>query len=146
MLPGSISRSILFVISFAPINSTTLSEFHNQFQFHVHPAPAGLILLLSFSFSYISHMCMYRHSALRPHVWKAKIYDLFPAIGGWSFATGDNRESFCLLVAIEALNKSNVITESYPRHIYFLRYRLVSTGCRRLILHSSTCARERDIG
>lgn len=100
-------------------------------------------------------MCMYNHSApiyvLTYGKLKEKLRSL-PAIGGWSLATGDNREfSFFFFSSPPDLRSfvtiSNVAVSRVLRtRIFFTisaRYRSVSAGYRRLILHSSTCARGR---
>lgn len=91
LLCGSIYRSILFVIPFVPIDSTTLSEFHCQFQFHVchvHPAPLAYSITFLFRIFHICVCIITLPFVLTYEKLKEKLRPS-PGIGGWNFATGD---------------------------------------------------------
>lgn len=120
---------------------------------HVHPAPAGLILLLSFFFFvYFTHMCIVLSPPpLVPPYGKLKEkLQSFPAIGGWSFATGDrNHVNFFFFfghfVAIknQELNRTSSPSRIAKTYIFFTISTCVG-WLSPINFTSSTCAREGD--
>lgn len=125
MLPGRISPD-RFYLSFRLLRSTTtLSEFHSQFQFHmchVHPAPAGLFYYTFFFFFRVFHTCVCIVTPpFVPTVWKAKRKVKVSFFFSRQSADGTSRpvirscfESFCFprRGGSSCVNKSNTSSPS----------------------------------